>query len=127
MPLSEHEQRILDEIEKRLAEEDPKFARTTTKATPRGVAVRRIKRAAVGFIGGFALLLAGLISGGEMLVVFGLVAFGVMLVSVLSIARAAKEMGGGAVKPGDAASPGTWMDRFEQRWRKRFERPGDGS
>lgn len=125
MPLSEHEQRILDEIERRLAEEDPKFARTTTKTTPRGIALGRIKRALLGFVAGLGLLLGGLFAGGELLLVFGLAAFAVMLVSVLAIARAARSIGSSLL--GKERTDGTWLDRFEQRWRKRFERPNDGS
>ena len=124
MPLSEHEQRILEEIERRLAEEDPKFARTTTRATPRGVAVSRMKRAVFSFVAGFGFLLAGLIAGGNLLLSFGLVAFGVMLASVVVIARAARDIGTDVAR---GASRTTWFDRMEGRWRKKFERPGDGS
>ncbi|HEX9711579.1 MAG TPA: DUF3040 domain-containing protein [Actinomycetota bacterium] len=125
MPLSEHEQRILDEIERRLAEEDPKFARTSTKSTPRGIAVSRFKRASLGFIVGMGLLLAGLVAGGQLILVFGLGAFVVMLMSVLALARAARDMGSSLLTKDRAQ--GTWFDRFEERWRKRFERPNDGS
>ena len=33
MPLSEHEQRILDEIERRLAEEDPRLVESVSRAS----------------------------------------------------------------------------------------------
>lgn len=126
MPLSEHEQRILEEIERRLAEEDPKFARTTTRATPRGVAVGRIKRAVFAFLAGFGILLAGLIAGGGLLVPLGLVAFGVMLAGVVFVAQSARDLGSGPAT-GERPADRNWFDRFEERWRKRFERPGDGS
>ncbi len=36
MPLSDHEQRILEEIERRLVAEDPKFAREVSAPWRRG-------------------------------------------------------------------------------------------
>lgn len=124
MPLSEHEQRILDEIERRLAEEDPKFARSTTKATPRGVAVSRMKRGVLGFMTGLGLLFAGLLTGGALIIPLGLGAFAVMLGSVLFVAHAAREA---ATAPAAGTEGRTgWFERLEDRWRKRFDR-GAGS
>lgn len=125
MPLSEHEQRILDEIERRLAAEDPKFARSTTTATPRGQAVKRIKRSIFGFVLGLVLLLGGLFAGTTQgptaLIAFGLAGFTVMLSSLVFGARAYKEVSRVSVKtPGDQAG---WFNRAEERWKKRFDRP----
>lgn len=120
MPLSEHEQRILDEIERRLAAEDPKFARSTAVATPRSVALRRRNRAVGGFVAGLVLLIAGLVTGlddANLLFVFGLAGFAVMLVSVMLIVRAVREIGPG----GDDRKRTSWFDRMEDRWRKRFD------
>lgn len=122
MPLSDHEQRILDEIERRLAAEDPKFARTTAVATPRGVALRRARRAAFGFALGLGLLLTGLLAGlggANWLLGFGLSGFAVMLAAVIAFARASKDIGGFGAGASD------WFGRAEEQWRKRFER-GDG-
>lgn len=120
MPLSEHEQRILDEIERRLAAEDPKFARSATMVTPRGVAIRRMKRSAVMFLLGICLLLAGLLAAENfaMLLAFGLSGFAVMLVALVSIAKASKAIGRAPTPPRNA----TWFKRAEERWRDRFER-----
>ena len=123
MPLSEHEQRILDEIERRLAAEDPKFARSTSAATPRGVAMKRVKQSVVGFCLGLGLLLAGLFAGIDspsLLVGFGLAGFLVMLLSITLIARAYKEVSRISVR--SSGDPG-WFNRAEERWKKRFERP----
>ena len=126
MPLSEHEQRILDEIERRLAAEDPKFARSTTAVTPRGHAVRRIKQAIFGFVLGLALLFAGLFagsSGASLLIGFGLAGFTVMLCALVFGARAYKEVSRVSVKtPNDQNG---WFTRAEERWKKRFDRPDD--
>jgi hypothetical protein len=62
MPLSEHEERILAEIERRLSEDDPRFverARRTSVTDRRG---RRLKLAMAGFAVGFLLLLGLVVS-----------------------------------------------------------------
>jgi hypothetical protein len=122
MPLSEHEQRILDEIERRLAAEDPKFARTANAATPRGVAVTRMRRATISFVVGLGLLIGGLLTGldnANILVVLGLAGFGVMMASVLLFVRAWRDIG--PVSVSKPAAP-SWFRNAEERWKKRFER-----
>ena len=118
MPLSEHEQRILDDIEARLAAEDPKFARSTSASTPRGLAVRRIKRASLGFIAGFAIMIIGLVAG--LALQLGTVGFIVMLFALFVIARASRDIGPVSARTKPAGS--SWFGRAEERWRKRFER-----
>ena len=59
MPLSEHEQRLLEQMERALYAEDPKFA-TSLRSTPGARAARG--RAALGVLGilaGLGLLVAG--------------------------------------------------------------------
>jgi hypothetical protein len=119
MPLSEHEQRILDEIERRLAAEDPKFARATTVAAPRGLALKRIKRAAVTFTIGLCLLVAGLVTQ-SLIFALGGAGFAVMLASVVIVAKATKDLG--RVAPQRRAPNDGWFGKAEERWRKRFER-----
>ncbi len=119
MPLSEHEQRILDEIEQRLAAEDPKFARATAIAAPRGIAVKRIKRAAAFFFLGLALLIAALFVQ-SLLWPLGLGGFAVMLSSVVIVTKAMKDLG--RVAPKQRERGPTWFNKAEDKWRKRFER-----
>lgn len=119
MPLSEHEQRILDEIERRLVSDDPKFARQVTGTTPYRQSVRRLKRAVGGFVCGFALLIVAFVLSAY-LVVLGLIAFGVMLASAVVIGTTAKHIG---AERSNNESDGTgWFARLEERWRKRFDR-----
>ncbi|HJT37326.1 MAG TPA: DUF3040 domain-containing protein [Actinomycetota bacterium] len=118
MPLSDHEQRILDEIERRLAAEDPKFARSTSAATPRGVAIRRVKRASLVFVGGFVLMIAGLVT--SLTEQLGIAGFVVMLLALFVIARASRDIGPMSARAHDPSQ--TWFGRAEERWRKRFER-----
>jgi Protein of unknown function (DUF3040) len=118
MPLSDHEQRILDEIERRLASEDPKFARSTSAATPRGLAIKRIKRATLVFIGGFVIMIAGLVT--SLTEQLGIAGFVVMLLALFVIARASRDIGPVTSR---SKQPGaSWFGRAEERWRKRFER-----
>jgi hypothetical protein len=57
MPLSDHEQRILDEIERRLAEEDPKLVEQVGRTDLYTHLARRIRLSALAFILGIMLLL----------------------------------------------------------------------
>lgn len=60
MPLSEHEQRLLDQIERALYAEDPKFASAVRHTDLRSHFRRRMWRGGALFAIGFVLLLAGL-------------------------------------------------------------------
>jgi Flp pilus assembly protein TadB len=62
MPLSDHEQRILEEIERKLAEEDPKLVEQVGRTDLYTHLARRIRLAAVAFIVGFVLLLLFVVS-----------------------------------------------------------------
>ena len=57
MPLSEHEQKILEEIERRLAEDDPKLVEQVGRSDLYSHLARRIRRAGLAFVLGFILLL----------------------------------------------------------------------
>jgi len=88
MPLSEHEQRILEEIERRLAEEDPRLVQSVAKATLASHALRRIRWGIAGFVVGLALLPLIVWS-----VWFGLASFVFMLMSALVIYQYLKRVG----------------------------------
>jgi hypothetical protein len=124
VPLSEHEQRLLEQMEKALYAEDPKFA-TSLRSTP-GVRAAR-GRAALGVLGilaGMGLLVAGVATT---VIALGVVGFIVMLVGsvVVYSAFGARPAEGAAADtaapaPKPSASPG-FMDRMEDRWRRRSE------
>jgi hypothetical protein len=90
MPLSEHEQRILEEIEKKLAEEDPRLVESVTRASVTGHALRRIRWGIVGFVVGFLLLFSFVVKALFWLAVVGFV---VMLGSALLVYHYLKKMG----------------------------------
>lgn len=82
MPLSDHEQRILDEIEKNLLQEDPGFAR---KGPVSGAERRRRARlGALSFLGGVVGLLVFFSTS---LVVVGVIAFAAMVLGIVLVAR----------------------------------------
>ena len=88
MPLSEHEQRILEEIEKRLAEEDPRLVESVSRATVTAHALRRVRWGVVGFAVGFIMLMLF-----EIRLMIALAGFVVMLGSSLVIYHYLKKAG----------------------------------
>jgi hypothetical protein len=60
VPLSEHEQRVLEQIERALYADDPKFAATVRGIDPRTLHRRRYVRAAIGGVIGVVLLPVGI-------------------------------------------------------------------
>jgi len=62
MPLPEHEQRQLQEIEQALYRDDPKFGRRMRASDPRMRYKRKLMRAQLGVVIGVGLLLAGAVT-----------------------------------------------------------------
>lgn len=62
MPLSEEELRLLEQMERALSEEDPKFASTLRGSTFRRAARQRAILAGLVFFGGVALLMTGAVT-----------------------------------------------------------------
>ncbi|MGH9072295.1 MAG: DUF3040 domain-containing protein [Acidimicrobiales bacterium] len=83
MPLSEHEQRILEEIERSFYEHDPTAARRFETETVAHQAARSCKWAGLSFAAGLALMLATFTDS----VVLGAAGFMVMLVSSVYFER----------------------------------------
>jgi hypothetical protein len=138
MPLSEHEQRILAEIERRLLEEDPKFAHQVGSSF-RAHLARRLKLAVAGFIVGLVVLVAGFVQN----VAVGVAGFVIMLASVFVFVRTMRRRatverpvagagaGTGAAPPAGQRRAGkskggldAWWGRMTDRWRSRWEERG---
>jgi hypothetical protein len=88
MPLNDHEQRILDEIERRLSEEDPNFVEHVGRTDLYSHLARRIRLASFAFVVGLLMLLLFAVWIG-----FAVVGFGVMLVSAVLIYRYLGQLG----------------------------------
>jgi hypothetical protein len=117
MPLSEHEQRILEEIERRLSEEDPRLAESVARASVSGHAVRRIRWGIGAFVLGFVLLLLFQVS-----LWIALSGFVVMLAASLMVYHYLKKVGR------DQLSSIQRSGRFSltavlARWAERLRRP----
>ena len=124
MPLSEHEQRLLEQMERALYAEDPKFASSLRSAGPRPGSRRKAAVGVLTALVGFGLLITGAATS---LIVVGVLGFLAMLVGtflVVTTMRARPEAETAAPgKPGKAAkAPKTgFMDRVEERFRQRRE------
>ncbi|SEF62638.1 Protein of unknown function [Actinacidiphila yanglinensis] len=139
MPLSEHEQRMLEQMERALYAEDPKFASALEGNGVRAFTRRRVYLAVLGFLCGIGLLMGGMIARQPWI---GVVGFLVMLAcAVLAVTgwrRATRPPESGP--PGPPAVPGhigrrfgarrrqqrrgKVMDRIEERWQRRRDQQG---
>ena len=86
MPLSEHEERILAEIERQLEADDPRFMAPTKRVAGGTASRRRLIGAVVAFVLGFVCLL-GLVFNPALAYVGFAVMFGAVLVGVPEIQR----------------------------------------
>ncbi len=135
MPLSEHERRQLEQIEQALRAEDPRFADAVQAADPRAHYKRRVIAAAVGFVVGVGLLLAGV---AIKVVLISVAGFVVMLACTMWAVNSYRRMTGNAAGrvpakdrrlgkkrhaakdrlAGKQAGSGL-MGRLEERWQRR--------
>ncbi|MGB3696790.1 MAG: DUF3040 domain-containing protein [Gordonia sp. (in: high G+C Gram-positive bacteria)] len=131
MPLSEHEQRMLDEIESALYAEDPKFASSVTRHRVRLPNARRRIVVALGVLAGLALLVGGLmvdleVGGLKILSFVGfLVMFGAAVYGLVGGRGGAPGPVSGQApkkgKSGAAGGHGSLSQRMEHRFNRRFE------
>ncbi|MBN9107765.1 MAG: DUF3040 domain-containing protein [Pseudonocardia sp.] len=130
MPLSEHEQRLLDQIERALYAEDPKFASSVRGGRLRKPTRRRRLQGVLVFLLGLVLLVVGvavralwLASSFPVLSVVGfLLMLGGAVLAVTSVgANSANAAQGGKNAPQQAQERGGITGKMEERFRRRFE------
>lgn len=132
MPLSDHEQRMLDQIESALYAEDPKFASSVRGGNLRAPSARRRLQGAVVFIVGLALLICGValratqISGFPILSVFGFILmFGGVVFAITGTRGAGGHEGSvpetGSARQKRAKTNNSFSSRMEERFRRRFD------
>jgi hypothetical protein len=142
VPLSEHEQRQLEQIEQALYADHPRLARAMRARDPKIHYRRRLVLASAGFVVGVGALVAGLLLKYPWLDIVGFV---IMVASSMWVVMNYRRMVGITVdrKAGDRragdrrpaerrpgarrgkaakADNGGMMDRLEERWRRRQER-----
>ena len=136
MPLSEHEQRLLEQMERALYAEDPKFASQLRGRDPRSNFRRRMVLASLGLVVGVVLLMTGLVQQTPLISVIGFV---VMLGSAFYALTSYRRVAGGAqlgvVDGTNAPRPAKTaakpvkdrrklMERLEERWNRRRDENG---
>ena len=132
MPLSEHEQRLLEQMERALHAEDPKFASALQGADLRSLFRRRAILAVIGFVVGIGMLVAGVVITMIALSVAGFVVMlGCAWLAYASWRRipapgeivpvARRKVRATAAKGAKSAKGARQptMRRFEERWQRR--------
>ncbi|MCY0942751.1 MULTISPECIES: DUF3040 domain-containing protein [Streptomyces] len=132
MPLSEHEQRMLEQMERALYAEDPKFATALEGSGLRTYTRRRVYQAVAGIVVGIALLMTGVIWQDVLWI--SVVGFLVMLACTVLVVTGWRK----APKPGEQPVSGStdgsahgqnrqrrsMMTRIEERWQRRRDEQG---
>ena len=105
MPLSEHEQKLLEQLEKQLHEDDPKFASSMGSDPGRSWSTRHLVIGVLATLAGVLLLLVGVTMQSIPVGVLGFVVMGagVYFATMRSSVPGKARSGGSAGKPG---SPG---------------------
>ena len=134
MPLSEHEQRQLEQIEQALYADYPRFANAVSASDPRVHYKRRVMYAVLGFLLGVGMLVAGVVTK---YIWIGVAGFVVMLACSMWALSSYRHMTGITTgravgrerrerrdRRGRAAGHPSqgMMERLEERWRRRQER-----
>lgn len=126
MPLSDEEQRLLEQMEEALAAEDPKFVSTIRGSSTRKNHKRIVIASTTGFVVGIAVLMTGAVTAITAVAVAGFV---IMLACAYLAITHWRHLGDpdlppnvhpiGKSKGRQAAQPSGFMNRMEDRWRRR--------
>lgn len=108
MPLDDREQRILEEIERRFYQEDPRLAASVRDARLATASTRHVRWAILGFVAGAGLMLGFFTSQ----TVVALLGFAAMVASVVWIVAIVRRRAGVS-----ASSPDSLVGRMRRRLR----------
>jgi hypothetical protein len=135
LPLSEHEQRLLEQMERALYAEDPKFVSSLRGTDLRSHYRRRAVQSAAGFILGLVLLMTGVVQPN--LVAVSVLGFVLMLASALFAVTSWRKIAGSGdgTRPAPSSSSKSKRkqskrgvtERFEDRWRRRRDEQQGGN
>lgn len=126
MPLSEQEQRLLDEMERHLLHNDADIV--SAPSADRALSYRNLVYGAVLLLVGIGALVAGVALGSELgpvvSIIVGVVGFAAMLSGVILAATPVRRTGGSARPAGGSTSKtpqnsSSFMDRMNDRWDRR--------
>jgi Mg2+/citrate symporter len=114
MPLSEREQRLLEQMEQALSAEDPKLVSTLSGAPKRSLHRPRALVSVLVAVAGIAVLFAGLIAQTPVVGVIG------FIIALAGTYLAITSFGAGISQAAKAAkAPNSFLSRLEQRWQER--------
>jgi UPF0716 family protein affecting phage T7 exclusion len=118
MPLSEHEQRLLEQLEQQLHAEDPKFASHMESASGRSLSTRHIVVGSLVAIAGILVLLTGILS---QIIAVGVLGFVIMGAGVYwaTTRRAGAASPRSSGNKQQSSSKGGFMANLEERWDER--------
>lgn len=125
MTLSEREQQILQDIERQLYEQDPKFAKGVASSTLQAHLLRNVRRGISMFVCGFVVLLVFFF---KPLLPIGVAAFLLMLAAATYTYQSLRRAGAEQMKivRKQARLPGI-AGKLEERWRQIRQRKDSGS
>ncbi|MGL5818424.1 MAG: DUF3040 domain-containing protein [Phycicoccus sp.] len=122
MPLSDHEQRMLDQMEQALAAEDPKFASQMQGSKLASLQRRRWLVGGLGVLAGLGLVLVGV----NTTMWVGAIGFAIMVASaVLAVTPPRRARLAVVRSDGTSDSAGrrkgqrSFMDKLDERWERR--------
>jgi hypothetical protein len=123
VPLSDHEQRLLDEIEQALYAEDPKFAASVRSVRRRSRTRRAVVLCVLGVVAGLALVLVGLVTN---LIALSVVGFVLVVAACGYGAQVIRGRGRASESPPSAGESrpvrqSGLKNRMEERLRRRFD------
>jgi hypothetical protein len=137
VPLSEHEQRQLEQIEQALYRDDRRLARLVRSSDPRVHYRRRVAEALVGLALGAGMIAAGIVIAVIGLAVAGFVVMLLCGIWALNSWRQSSTVGLSAVREDGSTGPimkrhsrrsrrrgpvqGSFGERIDERWRRRQE------
>ena len=125
MPLSEHEQRLLDQIERALYAEDPKFVSTVRGGRLRRPTRRRRLQGIAVFALGLVLLVVGVAIRtlwiADNFPVLSVIGFLVMLAGAVMAVTSVGAKGQQAATKKSEQDKSRFTGRMEERFRRRFE------
>ncbi|MGH9148996.1 MAG: DUF3040 domain-containing protein [Acidimicrobiales bacterium] len=119
MPLSEDEQRILQEIERNFYESDPAFAREVSSRTLFRHAGRNIRWAVLGFVVGLAVLVFSFATS----LIIGSLGFVLMLASAWFFERNFRKVGRASIQQVATSVRAGGLGERGRRLRQRFKKP----
>ncbi|MCQ1946576.1 MULTISPECIES: DUF3040 domain-containing protein [unclassified Arthrobacter] len=119
MALSEHEQRLLDQLEQQLHAEDPKFANSMATSAGRGISTRRIVLGALLAVVGLGVLLLGITEAGILVGVLGFLIMGAGVYYATTRGRKNAPAATDGRKERESSTQRGFMNNLESKWDER--------